>query len=1258
VHIIVVCPKCQTRYQIDPAFRGVRMRCPNNDCRAVFDAREVTDSPPPPAANRPTDGPRPRSGGTPQWSGNVGEVVPVLPAETAKPATEAPSWRNAPPPRRPDAPNTAPPAAAPPPQRATNPVHGDWRQEPPPRPGSAGVVPPPPPRAKGVAPPPRPGGAVPGRASSRPEAAPPPDEVLDEVVPEVPSWEQAPPPRRGAGAVEEEPAEVVAPAEEAHEEYHHPARKRGLRNLLFIGGFVLVILCVGGGGIGIAIHMVQGTESSLAAQARAAYAGGQYGEAASKFKQLGKQFGDSPDAKEYHFMEDLAALRAQLAAVIASPEATLEQVNGFLKDYGADPLLKEHARDFGPDFIQWLAARGEAAGDDQKGAQAFLKKAQETLQYAQQVVPEAFTPEELATIERKFHKAVVETIKKDELKELVTSIQGLQSSPENVKIAKRKIADLARSQPGVPDNADVKAAEDKLYAGLIDRVRYVEGADVPRGRARTEDFEPSMVVNQLVQGVPPEQKPNDPVLLALVRGVLYALAQSNGEVIWAMRVGIDTATLPVRVPAAGSRPEMVLALSADTLTLTALEAATSRQLWTYRLSAPCLGQPVVVGLRAYVPTYDGIVHEVELAKGQPLGHYELGQHLTLGGTRQERTDLVYFPADDQCVYVLDVRNKHCVGVLYSGHPSGSLRSPPIVVNPGGGADGYVILTETDGLEATSLRAFPLPIQGVQRLPPEVQTPSTPGWPWFPPYYDPEKLVLVTDAGAVGLFGIKQERTQDGALFPLVREPYRVALPAGSDPSHLGRAQVVACQDDALWVLAHGGLQKLNLIMSPAKGPQLAVDPLWKQPLPLGSPLHRSQVEPNGPGSTLFLVTQAPNGRGCLATAVDSATKKVLWQRELGLVAQGPPQPLGKDLLALDQDGGVFAFDPSRPTRSDEQWQSGGRGLAKPLADNPNFPPSLHVAADGSAAYELACPGKGTQLVVRRFPLEASGRVAPPQDQDEKTVDLPAAPAGAAALRGGNLLLPLEDGTVFRVHLPDCPPGTTGPEWRPARANAGLRCHVVWVNGDEFLTTDGGHGITHWRWPPGKSPTALPLDKAEKDPTAEVRRSIVSAPAVLPSKDELRACVADASGTLTLLHGEGLEEAQHWDLGGKITAGPFVRGDHVGCVVDGDRLVWLDPAKKDPLWEYRNAGGEPVVGEPQLVEELLVVAHQSGRFVGLDPTTGRPHGPGFTLQASAAPAVSPTAFGNGRAFAPLTDGTVLLLSLQHLRDPFGEFPVVW
>src|SRR2546422_4190299 len=78
-HIAVVCPRCQSRYQVEPSLRGLTMRCPNSVCRAIFEVREEGAAPPAPSPTAPIP---PK---TSQVSGTVGEVVPILRAEQVQP---------------------------------------------------------------------------------------------------------------------------------------------------------------------------------------------------------------------------------------------------------------------------------------------------------------------------------------------------------------------------------------------------------------------------------------------------------------------------------------------------------------------------------------------------------------------------------------------------------------------------------------------------------------------------------------------------------------------------------------------------------------------------------------------------------------------------------------------------------------------------------------------------------------------------------------------------------------------------------------------------------------------------------------------------------------------------------------------------------------------------------------------------------------------------------------------------------------------
>src|SRR5262249_17918108 len=135
--------------------------------------------------------------------------------------------------------------------------------------------------------------------------------------------------------------------------------------------------------------------------------------------------------------------------------------------------------------------------------------------------------------------------------------------------------------------------------------------------------------------------------------------------------------------------------------------------------------------------------------------------------------------------------------------------------------------------------------------------------------------------------------------------------------------------------------------------------------------------------------------------------------------------------------------------------------------------------------------------------------------------------------------------------------------------------------------------------------------------------------------------ADADNQVTMLDEElSVDRGIRQPLDGSITAGPFDVGPGIACVVDGRRLVLLNPENLRPLWKYE-AGAE-IVGRPVMLAGHIIVADARGHFTGLDPATGKPQGRGYRVRANAAPACSPVPFGSDRLFAPLTDGTVLLL----------------
>src|SRR5207253_10834901 len=129
-----------------------------------------------------------------------------------------------------------------------------------------------------------------------------------------------------------------------------------------------------------------------------------------------------------------------------------------------------------------------------------------------------------------------------------------------------------------------------------------------------------------------------------------------------------------------------------------------------------------------------------------------------------------------------------------------------------------------------------------------------------------------------------------------------------------------------------------------------------------------------------------------------------------------------------------------------------------------------------------------------------------------------------------------------------PPKSATAQWRVAHADRDAPGYVVSLGGTEFLCTDGSRGLVRWNWTAG-----LPADKVTAGELPPPGR-IVSAPAVLPPAGQnLLVCLADSEGRVTLFQDQlagavkprSWTVVRSWDLKGKVTSGPFVRGGQVG-----------------------------------------------------------------------------------------------------------------
>ncbi len=1243
--IPVVCPHCETRFQLQGELVGKRMRCPNATCRQTFvvqpEGQAPEAAPETPAPFQPPVLTQP-----PQKAGSVGDLVPILPAVFVEVTPEEPEASE--PAAAPEQPWAETPAAKA--EEAAPRSPPGWMQAPPVRTDRRTAAPPTVPMPQ--VPEPKPASA-PAQASADTEegktiapVAVAPEATMDAST-DGPTelaaglWD-APPVRQGLDAEDMMfPAEGTfdtfpdsAPDTTVADEAQPPAR--GSRRNLWIA---VAIFGLAAGGVGLGIYLNQGKQSDAEEKrsqlAAKEYQEGHFAEAAALYHFLEEDFPDSDKRATYHFIGQLAALREPLQSTQSDPKVVVEAFNDFrqfVMQEASNPLLDEHRgevgdtlRKAGEDLTSFAA---EKLKKDNSEAELLADNAELALLTAAK-----FQSPNNLNAQSKLNQALT-TFKKvssdlaawKDRQRLLVLLTSISEHPVGnvVAVSKEIVKDYAQKQPQLASDPEVVELLKKMPALHRAGIKYTTTSTSAQPVDKDGphlSFYWTDVIHKGKLSVAGDQRP----ILALARGVLYALEPTNGKVRWVLRVGVDTTALPLWLPAAAAAPERLLVLAADRQALLAVAADSGKVLWQQSLSSPCLGQPVLLEARAFVAGNDGHVDEIDTTDGKRVGHYDVGQSLTGWGTHQAGSSLLYFAADRDCVYVLDADKHACVRVLYSHHPGLALRGPPVVaVEPGStkglAAPGVLLLAQTDGVKNMKLRVFALPLEESDQpdaLPPQ----PLPGWTWFAPYQTSEQVALVTDAGHFAAFGLKQHLSHDAPLFPLWHE----SLPQAKLSLLPPRAQVLHVAGNSYWVLASGKIYRLETGMLREVGPK--IQSAWEAPLGmLGSPLQPAQIRPtHGGESALFLLTQQGDSGRCVVSALETPLGELQWQSQLGLACGPFVSRVGEQIAVVDQQGHVLVFHSQVPGQAKPGgWLDAATILSKKMA------------AKGKPL-QLLGGKQSTYLLSRTLSVLHLREIPSGADDKSKQWDIvPTAPlAGTAALSEDTLVLPLADGSLLRHSLAGKAKSSL-LLWRSEQADTDAAGHVLWLGGDDFLVTDGSKGIRRVHWPAGE---------AEQEVDFAQLSSRISRPPVLLGAGGKTPLVvlADAEQGVSVLQANTLKVVRHWPGQGNITAGPFVRGDFLGYIVDQRQLVWRSPDQQTPLWTCTAPG--PIVGEPQLVGKYVLVADLSGKFTLLDAATGQVHGQALALPPGVAAEAAPVAWDAGHVFAPLTDGTVMRLTLE-------------
>lgn len=1232
--IVVECPHCENRFNLQPELAGKSMRCPNGDCREIFTVTAVAAPAPTIASPIPAaDGPL-----VPILEGEAEPLVPIF-ADDPPPLPESRIQDE------PLVPILEGEAAGPAPVERSR-----RRRE---RAGSRATL-----------------------LEVEAEVVP---EIVAEVVepkaagPLVVDWRKnVPPPQPEEPA---EPKRKQRSETESEEDFGiQPRRGYGMWKWALLGLIVSIL--------GLIVYsLVQNylnainKEKMLVEQADKEFKNQGYTEAKKLYEQLQTEFPSSEEIGKYVFFGSLSDVHTTVSTVIIreNPAEGQKKFEEFLKEYGDSPLAKPTDTGYGFDVFEAGRKVVDAYADNadlnhksfkpKRIKREFLDAAEASVEAGRKLIPlvEKYRIKDVRPLDdqrKRFEDQAALFARERERLRVIDPYRDLAKDPTDQRIAEF-FAILRQNRFETDDEAlqlivDAKAELRRLIRGIQD---FRPPVEVPTDLAGGLLFVSSPIgQSTLPVIVPPDAVPE--VFFATVRGILYAFDPISGNLLWASRVGRSITDVPARVPERPGFPELVLVpMESNGFGLAARVARTGEPKWYQPLEAGIAGRPIVVNNRVYLPLRDelGTIVEIEAGTGNRLSHIQLRQRIGSGGARQPGSGMIFVAAEARRVFAINTEpfdaegNRQpvrCVQVLSTEHPDLSLRVPPIITGPAGEAKAnrYLILAQADGTRATKLRGFPItPAEPFDPAvgPPEIAPPlagsvSMSGHVVFPPHTDGERVAVVTDSGAFGLFGTNQPGNLDSNIFAIP------SVPLPTDTKYPMAGQVISGEEDSFWALSRSKLYRLRLGVSPQTGMMVNTAGL---PLPAGIPVQVPQL--NAAREIAFIVIRSDDSDGVRAMAFDPRDGRPRWQRKLGLAPPAMPIALGTTASVLaDEDAGVYAIPNSSldafskaTTTVQPAWV-----IAPPTA-NPVAPAKICGTADGKTIWVLAAERgekDSLRLRVRQF---ADGKPVA-----NELVQLADKLAGQPVPAGNGVAFPSADGFLYRFE-----PGNSkllqGPMWRGEGVAAGEPCHVSSFSNEEFLTTDGGSRATRWKWAAGADwkSVAGPWAIREKIPFAPLLVSI--------GANERRLFVADPGGNVWMYDGDVVgEPIRRWRTSkddpensipaGKPTTGFIVGKSPAGLViaytVENRHVVAISPGAEKALWVIRRLGA---------VDTLGAVAHRSaflftdiaGGIVAYDQVTGERLGSIRSENADLLPRQPAMPVGNGKQLmVPMLDGSVILL----------------
>ena len=1129
----VECPHCESVYQLQPELLGQSMRCPNPDCREIFTVASRA-----PVAAPPVD------------------EMPIFEAE----AVEEPST-------------------------ATPPVDEMPIFE-------AEMVPPELPKAMPIP-----------TAAKLPSAKslPAPNEVHWSADAEIP-FPKAEPTR---------PKPVRKRVEDVSE---IPIRTRPVRSQLpklILIGMVIALIGIGVAIAGFFYFAGLKSEGQGFARAEELYKESKFNDARKEFEELATKYPNSPDAPKYDFFGKLSAVQSavMVLTVRENPTPAHETLQKFLKENGSSPFAEPGQ--FGTDIVQaGQKLCGAYADNATERMKKFQLKRDVTTEMTGAEASIARGRELIPDLEKYRNKSGlsfddlrkrfddVEALIRKERERLVALApwRNLDEDPTDERIDEferaMKAAGLAADgeAKGLAQRAKIRLRE--LVAFSIEKI-MAKNADDPN--------EPLTIAVSTLGSprvvLPPEDKRD--VVAVIANGILYAVEANCGEKLWTTRVASQprSSETPYRVKFADGATDWLLVPSDldGRYALTARKTFTGEAVWTQALPAAILGKPVAIGGRLFLALQDsrGTILEFDLSNGEQLSRCELRQPIGGGiaavrGKRASNGFLIV-PGDARRIFVFEVGKEADNGrrmapqisrVFDTKHPKDSLRGAPLAVDPDDPTPPRrVILTQTNGPSEMKIRSFTLPALAElaqaqtegEAEPNGLAEVAVPGWSWFPPVSDGERLAVATDNGKLAVFGLNLPGNTDAPVFPLP------GAKTDSDPLAISRGLIAAMDEDSAWAILGGQLLRVKASSEPKGGYKFAV---VGTPIPLGEPVAAAEVRPAlGLG---YVAVRTDGANAIQLSAFDLETGKERWRRQLGVYTAGPLIAIPDGHLLIDRSGGAYSVTSAKDLKP-----GAIRVLekAEPLAAVAGEV-QLAVSADSKTVW-IAIPEAAKEGVNYRIRRIVDGKA-----EAEKVWVPPSKLAGQPLAFDGALLLPLANGFLHRLNAGEIESVQIGV-WRGATAKPDSIPYLGYSNATEFFVSNGGNQTFRKKWDANEKKL---LDAGGPWESSEA----VTGPAIAAMTDAgERLIVSETSGIAAFDPSKKLspEPIRRWK---GVDGGAIPKGAARHLIAVGKKVVYSVEGQFAVLLNPNDEAGATVILPLRAGDEIAAIrTSDEGKFLITD-----------------------------------------------------------